>query len=201
MIGICSLRARGALFPDTVVMTTMVTAGVCDRWPPAGTLLPMDLETTICELAPRLLRYCLGLAADRPLAEESAQEALAALVARWRRYGPPESPQAFAFTVARRRLRRAQLRQRLLEPLERIRHGASPRPDPEARTLARADLERTLAALDRLPRGHREALLLVAAGELSTASAAGVLGISRSALKMRVHRARQSLNALLEDRR
>ncbi len=161
----------------------------------------MDLETTLSELAPGLLRYCLGLASRRPLAEEAAQEALTALVARWRRHGPPESPQAFAFTVARRRLRRAQLRQRLLEPLERVRHGRSPRPDPEARALARTELTRTLAALDGLPRGHRDALLLVAAGELDTASAAGVLGISRSALKMRVHRARQSLKVLLEEGR
>ncbi len=157
----------------------------------------MDLETTLCELAPGLLRYCLGIAADRPLAEEAAQDALAALVDRWRRHGPPESPPAFAFTVARRRLRRALLRRRFLEPLERVAGGHSPKPDPEARTLARDDLARTLGALDRLPRGHREALLLVAAGELDTASAAGILGISRSALKMRVHRARQSLHVLL----
>ncbi len=160
----------------------------------------MDLETTLSELAPGLLRYCLGLAANRSLAEESAQEALTALVARWRRHGPPESPQAFAFTVARRRLHRAILRQRLLEPLERVMKSPSQKPDPEARTAARADLERTFAALDRLPRKHRDALLLVAAGELDTTSAAGVLGISKSALKMRVHRARQSLHALLEER-
>lgn len=158
----------------------------------------MDLEAILSELAPRLLRFCLGVAADRSLAEEGAQEALTALVDRWQRHGPPESPQAFAFTVARRRLRRALLRRRFLEPLEGVAGGLSPKPDPEVRTLAREDLTRTLGALDRLPRGHREALLLVAAGELDTASAAGVLGISRSALKMRVHRARQSLQVLLQ---
>ena len=158
----------------------------------------MDFEATLSELAPRLLRYCLGVVGDRPLAEESAQDALTALVARWRKHGPPDSPQAFAFTVARRRLHRAILRQRLLEPLEKIMNGHSQRPDPEAQTLARADLQRTLSALDRLPRGHREALLLVAAGELDTASAAEILGISKSALKMRVHRARQSLHVLMD---
>ena len=160
----------------------------------------MDLETTLADLAPRLLRYCLGCAADRPLAEEGAQEALTALVARWRRHGPPESPEAFAFTIARRRLRRTLFRRRLLEPLERVTNGPSPNPDPEERTLARADLERTLGALDRLPRRYREALLLVAAGQLDTASAAGILGISRSALKMRVHRARKQLQHLMETR-
>lgn len=158
----------------------------------------MDLESTLADLAPRLLRYCLGRSGDRPLAEESAQEALTALVTRWRRHGPPDSPEAFAFTVARRRLQRMVVRQRLFEPLERLINGHSPRPSPETATLARADLARTLGALDRLPTGHREALLLVAAGELDTARAATLLGISISALKMRVHRARKLLRDLLE---
>lgn len=160
----------------------------------------MELEATLSELAPRLLRYCLGVARDVSLAEEGAQEALTALVARWRKHGPPDSPQAFVFTVARRRLHRTLLRRRLFEPIERALNGRSSRPDPETHTLARSDLERTLGALDHLPRGHREALLLAAAGELDTASAAKVLGISRSAFKMRVHRARRSLNVLLEER-
>ena len=160
----------------------------------------MDLEATLAELAPGLLRYCLGIAADRPLAEEGAQDALTALVDRWHRHGPPESPQAFAFTVARRRLRRAMARRRFLEPLERLTQGRGPGPDPEAWSSAREQLKHTLSALERLPRGHREALLLVAAGELDTMSAAKVLGISKSALKMRVHRARQSLRNLLRDR-
>ncbi|MEM7587452.1 MAG: RNA polymerase sigma factor [Acidobacteriota bacterium] len=160
----------------------------------------MDLETTLGELAPRLLRYCRGRSASPELAEESAQEALTALVARWRRHGPPESPEAFAFVIARRRLSRQILRQRWLEPLERVMHGHSPRPDPESTLLARSDLERTLGALDRLPQRLRDAMLLVAAGELDTETAAGVLGISKSALKMRVHRARQQLGHLLEER-
>ena len=103
--------------------------------------------------------------------------------------------------VARRRLRRALFRRRLLEPLEKAINGHSPRPDPETRALARSDLAQTLTALDRLARRQREALLLVAAGELDSAAAAGVLGISRSALKMRVHRARRQLQDMLEDSR
>ena len=158
----------------------------------------MDLETTLTDLAPRLLRYCRGLAADSALAEEAAQESLTALVSRWRRLGPPEEPAAFAFVVARRRLRRAQWRQRLFEPLEKVFEGKSPKPDPEAQAQERQTLDHTLVALEGLPREQREALLLVVAGEFDTAGAAQVLGISRSALKMRVHRARQRLHTLLE---
>jgi DNA-directed RNA polymerase specialized sigma24 family protein len=45
---------------------------------------------------------------------------------------------------------------------------------------------------------EREALLLVAVGEFPVRDAARVLGISVSAVKMRVHRARQKLARQME---
>ena len=78
----------------------------------------VDLETVVRQLAPGLLRYCAARTRDRGLAEEIAQEALAALVQRWRRHGAPDSPEAFAFAVARRRSMRALLRRRMWVPLE-----------------------------------------------------------------------------------
>lgn len=67
--------------------------------------------------------------------------------------------------------------------------------------VVRDDLARTLEALRRLPSRDREALLLVVAGELPTRAAAQVLGISLSAFKMRLHRARRRLVELLEEDR
>lgn len=160
----------------------------------------MELETAVRELAPRLLRYSLGRTGDAALAEEVAQDALAALVQRWRRHGAPESPAAFAFAVARRRAGRLRLQRRLLEPLHVLLDGHSPLPDPEERATLRTDLGRTLAALRRLPGRDREALLLVGAGDLGPTEGAKVLGITVSALKMRVHRARRRLRELLEER-
>ncbi len=170
----------------------------------------MDMETTVRALAPRLLRYCLGRLGAGDLAEEASQEALAALVGRWRRHGPPESPEAFAFAVARRRASRALWKRRLTAPLTALAdgHGAADAvgfvgvaaaASPEARAIRRRELSRTLAAIRRLSAREREALLLVAGGELSGAAAARVLGISPSALKMRVHRARARLAKVLED--
>ena len=161
--------------------------------------LDMELETAVRELAPQLLRYGLGRTGDPALAEEAAQDALAALVQRWRRHGAPECPAAFAFAVARRRAGRLRLHRRLLEPLHALLDGRSPLPDPEERATLRTDLGRTLAALRRLPGKDREALLLVGAGDLGPTEGARVLGISVSALKMRVHRARKRLRELLED--
>ncbi|MEO1088113.1 MAG: sigma-70 family RNA polymerase sigma factor [Acidobacteriota bacterium] len=156
----------------------------------------MDLDTTLDELAPALLRYCRGRSGDAGLAEDAAQEALMALVDRWRRLGPPESPAAFTFTVARRRLGRRLMARRLWAPLEAL--GASARddvsaPGPGARLEIREELRATTDAIERLSPKLREALLLVSAGGLDTADAAQVLGISPSALKMRVSRARARL--------
>ena len=160
----------------------------------------MELETAVRELAPQLLRYSIGRTGDATLAEEVAQDALAALVQRWRRHGPPDCPAAFAFAVARRRAGRLMLQRRLLEPLHALLDGHSPSPGPEERTTVSHDLGRTLAALRKLSRPDREALLLVGAGELGPAEGARVLGITVSALKMQVHRARRRLRQLMEDR-
>ena len=159
----------------------------------------MDLETAARHLAPQLLRYCLVQAGDPALAEEAAQDALTALVQRWRRHGAPECPAAFAFAVARRRAFRLRLQRRLTEPLKALFPGFSPLPDPEAQAAGRTDLARTLAALRRLPGRDREALLLVSAGELSLAEGSRILGVSVPALKMRIHRARKRLSQLLEE--
>lgn len=159
----------------------------------------MELETAVKELAPQLLRYSLGKTGDAGLAEEVAQDALAALVQRWRRHGPPECPAAFAFAVARRRAGRLNFQRRLLEPLHALLDGHSPLPGPEERATLRTDLGRTLAALRRLSGLDREALLLVSVADLGPTEGARVLGISVSALKMRVHRARKRLLQLLEE--
>lgn len=162
----------------------------------------MELETAVKELAPQLLRYSLGKTGDAGLAEEVAQDALAALVQRWRRHGPPECPAAFAFAVARRRAGRLNFQRRLLEPLNALldgNSGHSPLPGPEERATLRTDLARTLAALRRLSGLDREALLLVGVADLGPTEGARVLGISVSALKMRVHRARKRLLQLLEE--
>lgn len=164
----------------------------------------MELEATVAELAPRVLRYCLGRTGVPETAEEVAQDALAALVGRWRRRGPPESPEAFVFAVARRRAFRAVVRRRLLLPLaalsdgHRESGGAALAQGAEERMAVRDELSRTLTALGRLTARDREALLLVAAGGLATVEAARVLGVSPSAFKMRVHRARKRLTEILE---
>ncbi len=159
----------------------------------------VDLENIIRELTPGLLRYCTARTRDRSLAEEIAQESLAALIMHLNRHGAPESAPAFLFAVARRRAARVMLSRRLWLPLRLLAGSQDSEPNPEEAALRRSECTTLARALERLPARDREALLVVAVGGLKTSEAARALGISESALKMRMLRARQRLHALMGD--
>ncbi|MCB1035624.1 MAG: sigma-70 family RNA polymerase sigma factor [Acidobacteria bacterium] len=158
----------------------------------------MDLETTIEELAVPLLRYCLGKTGSRELAEDLAQEALTALVQRWRRHGAPKDAAGFVFTVARRRAGRWLRRRALLRPMEQLVERASLAPGPAEECRHRNEVALARSALQGLSARDREILLLVAAGDLQVQQAATVCRISLSAAKMRLHRARRRLAEQME---
>jgi RNA polymerase sigma-70 factor (ECF subfamily) len=164
-----------------------------------GSSITVDLDGTIAELAPRVLRYAVARLGDPSLAEEVAQESLAALVRRCRNGTAPDSAEAFVFAVARRRAGRAAWRRRLWVPLEHAFGVRADSPTPEARAIAQSETRRVRAALSRLSHRDREAILLVAVGELTMRDAAAALGLSVSAVKMRLSRSRARLTALLED--
>jgi len=166
--------------------------------PGRGSSITVDLDETVEALAPRVLRYAAARLGDRSLAEDVAQESLAALVRAWRNGGPPDSPEAFVFAIARRRIGRIIWRRRLWLPLEHAAGARASGPTPETRAIGRDEAQRVRAALARLSGRDREALLMVALGELSMADAAAALGLTVSAVKMRVHRARGRLMGLLE---
>lgn len=164
-----------------------------------GTLTIVDLDVKVAELAPRVLRYAAAHLGDTSLAEEVAQDSLAALVRRCRNGGPPDSAEAFVFAIARRRLGRAAWRRRLWAPLEHAFGAQDPAATPEASVIAQAEKDLVRSMLARLGRRDREAILMVALGELSMKEAAAALGLSLSAVKMRISRARARLRSLLED--
>jgi RNA polymerase sigma factor (sigma-70 family) len=159
----------------------------------------VTLEEAVDSLAPRLLKYCRAKVGHLALAEEVAQDALTALVVRWRRVGAPDSPDGFAFAVARRQAWRGILRQRMLMPVDVLLQRRDGGPNPEQAVVFRRQWRDMSRALRGLKRGEREALLLVTLGELDGATAAKALGISPAALKMRVMRSRRHLRERMED--
>ena len=158
----------------------------------------MELEETLADIAPNLYRLALGLTGNRQEAEDVTQESLGALISYWRRHGRPESPSAFACTVVRRQAIRRGIKRRGLLPLDDRLESADPAPGPEAWFGQAQALERALGALGKLDGVDREAILLVAAAGLSVEEASKVSGISPSAFKMRVHRARRRLAQEME---
>ena len=161
----------------------------------------MSLEAALGELAPRLLRYCVGYVGDRGLGEDIAQESLAALVRAWETPNRPDNPDAFVFAIAKRRARRALFRRSLLLPLERVWNHHGPAPDPEQAAIEHDRRTRLLSAIRRLPRREREAVLLVIADGQKVHEAAAMSGVSVSAMKMRLSRARSRLLQLMDGQR
>ena len=65
--------------------------------------------------------------------------------------------------------------------------------------LIRAETRKQVrAAIDQLPEGYRTVLVLRDIEELDTAEAAELLGMTKNAVKTRLHRARQALRGLLD---
>jgi RNA polymerase sigma-70 factor, ECF subfamily len=159
----------------------------------------VDLETNLQTLAPGLLRFCIGMMGSTTEGEDLAQESLAALVRYWKSSGPPNSPAAFVYSVARRQAGRFRRRWKRFLPLKWDGTRSEPSFDAETVFLDRQRAEQALALLRRLPRQQREALLITLNCDLSVEEAAQTLGISISAYKMRVHRARQCLKHWLEE--
>lgn len=158
----------------------------------------VDLDAAVAALAPRLVAYATGRTGCRSTGEDVAQDALTALVVRWKRHGPPESPEAFAFAIARRRAGRAVLRRALIRPLEFV-LAAHADVNGIDTYEQRAELQAVMATMRRLRSADREVLLLRAAGELSLNEIAIVTRSSVAAVKMRVHRARSRLAELLKE--
>lgn len=159
----------------------------------------MDLAEALQMLAPRLIAYGVARTGSLPNGEDMAQEVLLALIRRWQRLGPPTSPAAFVFAIAKRRVGRMLARRALLLPLDVLRGREARGPTVEDAYITRTELRETLTDLQALPRRDREALLLRAIGELSYEEIASVCGSSVAAVKMRVSRARRRLSELQEE--
>lgn len=78
--------------------------------------------------------------------------------------------------------------------VEQFAEWATPADELLAREQTRA---RVRACIERLPDSYRVVLLLRDIEEYSTQEAAGMLGLTTTALKVRLHRARQALSTLL----
>ncbi len=146
------------------------------------------------ELYPRIYAYVMRRTMDTTAADEIAAETLEV---RWRRREEPiEDETAWVLGVARRLLanrhraerRSSQLDERLAD------EWMAESPDHASAIAERSEL---LAALSGLSESDREVLILLAWDGLDRTQVARVLGCSRAALAVRLHRARRRFEAQL----
>lgn len=144
----------------------------------------------------RLVAQVYALTADLPEAQDVVQEAFARTLARPRSFLAADDPESWlrtvALNVARTRFRRQWVFARLvrtgrIEPTAEAVPGLSP------------DRLALLAALRRLPRPTREAVVLHHLADLPVHEVAATLGVPVGTVKARLSRGRAALARLLAE--
>jgi RNA polymerase sigma-70 factor (ECF subfamily) len=142
---------------------------------------------------PRMLLYMYAVCGDRIEAQDLTQEAYARAWQRWSRVGTYDDPEAWVRTVAWR-LAASQFRSTRRRLTALVRLG---RPDPVPPPSA--DAVAVLAALRRLTREQRGAIVMHYLRHMSVAEIASASGVPEGTVKARLSRGRTALAPLLTD--
>lgn len=139
-----------------------------------------------------LVRTLLLVTGDPGESEDLGQEALARVYQHWGRVKTMESPRGYLYRTA---LNLSHKRRRRLAVRNRRHPLGSQTSDPLVMAEIRIDL---LRRLSRLSVPQREALVLVEWVGLDSEGAGRILGVSATAVRTRLHRARTALGELEE---
>ncbi len=171
----------------------MTTDAVAELGSRAASAARREAQQALCELHYRKLSgYVYSLVGDAELARDVTQEAFVRLFARWTGVAHPA---AYLYLVATN-LARRQWRRRRSEDAALSRLAAQPARDTEAAyDPALAD------ALARLPRRHREVVVLHYLADFPVDQVAAHLGLAPGYVKRLLHEARARLATILEDPR
>ena len=142
----------------------------------------------------RVLRFLLHLTGDVELARDLVQETFARYLSR---YGRDSEQLGLLFTIARNAGLDALRRRRTSTLPER--ETADPRRDPEHQLIDRQEMDRLLAAIRRLDDTDRQLVALLATSTFSYREIGRLLDLSETNVKVRVHRARLKLKALMAE--
>jgi RNA polymerase sigma-70 factor (ECF subfamily) len=150
-------------------------------------------------LAPRLYSFLVRRVRDRAFAEDLLQQTFLQMHLARRHFARGANVMPWAFAIARR-LFIDWLRKQGREVLaEEAAEPIAPDALPETLVGQRRLTQKVREALARMPDAHREAFELIQRDGLSMAEAAEVLGTTVTAVKLRAHRAYETLRELLGD--
>ena len=160
----------------------------------------MDFAELYERYARDVHRFALFLSGNAAVAEDlTAETFVRALVAR--NDLRVDTVRAYLLAIARNLHRDLRRREGRLVSLETAWESVDPAIRPDAAAEGRLRLQRALDAVQLLPQGEREALVLAVDSELSYERIAVILGCSVPAVKVRIHRARARLRSILDKER
>jgi RNA polymerase sigma-70 factor, ECF subfamily len=146
----------------------------------------------------RVFAYCLYVVNDRDLASDVFQEVFVKVYQALHTLRDSEKEANWLFRIARNECLNA-MKSRQRSDRRHIRLDHAPEPAAESETVIHHDAHEHLRrAIDQLPHDYREALLLAEFEGFSLKEIAEITGASLSNVKVRIHRAKQKLHAILE---
>ncbi len=153
---------------------------------------PQAISTLVSGSHAHVQRFAHSLCSTPEDAEDAAQEALIIL---YRKIGTLRAAAALAswmFQIVRNEcIRRSRL------TFARTPPAATVEPSAEDAALVRLEIERVVESVAKLPAEQRVVLVLRDIQGLSGAATAQALGLSRAAMKSRLHRGREAVRAQL----
>ena len=163
-----------------------------------GTTAAVDagLRREITALLPDLRAFARFLARDRAAADDLVQDTVVRALAALGQFTPGTNLKAWLFTIQRNAFYEGMRRRRREDAAMRGRVAEAEAAAPQQ--FARSEISDLQQVIWTLPPLLREALILVAAQELTHEEAAAICGVTPEALRQRLHRARTMLSQRLE---
>jgi RNA polymerase sigma-70 factor, ECF subfamily len=160
------------------------------------------ITALVAEYSTALYRVAFSVTRNAAEAEDAVQEAFLRVLRHQDRLGEIRDYRVWlvriVWNIVLDRKRRAKTRPENEDLSDHARVLPSGDPRADESVISMQERGRIMGLIDRLPHREREALLLSAVEELTTAEIAGVLGTTESSIRSRIFRARRELSVLLE---
>ncbi|MGC2620087.1 MAG: RNA polymerase sigma factor [Acidobacteriaceae bacterium] len=179
-------------------------------WMSPAVAISVDKSTTasqtiaglVAEYSTALYRVAFSVTRNAAEAEDAVQEAFLRVLKHESRLAEIRDYRVWlvriVWNIVLDKKRRAKTRPENEDLADHARALASDDRPADDAFISTQEESRILALIDRLPRREREALLLSAVQELTTAEIAATLGTTESSIRSRIFRARRELSVLLE---
>lgn len=162
----------------------------------ATALSDSEFKRALADVAPHLRAFGRGLCGCRDRADDLAQEAMLRAWAARDRYAAGTNFKAWTFTILRNHFYSEARRARFHGEYDEL--AAERILCADAGQESALELADVIRALTAIPETYREALVLVAAGNLSYDEIAQICGIALGTVKSRICRARAMLLNIIE---